>query len=55
MFDSPSQLNEKVKIMADIMSKTNNTLIFTGAGISTSTGIPDYRSEADTVLSIGAG
>ena len=37
------------------MKESTNMSVFTGAGISTSTGIPDYRSGYGTVLETGPG
>ncbi|CCK81322.1 SIR2 family NAD-dependent protein deacylase [Desulfobacula toluolica] len=37
--------NEKITIAADKIKASNNLVIFTGAGISTESGIPDYRSQ----------
>lgn len=54
-FDSPEVLDEKISLLASWIKESKKTSVFTGAGISTAAGIPDYRSAADTVLSTGAG
>ncbi|HOJ50941.1 MAG TPA: NAD-dependent deacylase [Syntrophales bacterium] len=38
------KLQEKVKILADFIMKSKKTVVFTGAGVSTESGIPDFRS-----------
>lgn len=54
-FDSPTVLNEKIEKLAMMILSAERFCVFTGAGISTASGIPDYRSGADTVLKTGAG
>lgn len=54
-FDSPEVLNEKVEMLAEMILTSEHFVAFTGAGISTSSGIPDYRSGFDTVLKTGPG
>ena len=54
-FDSPEVLDEKVGILAEMVLTSAHFVAFTGAGISTSTGIPDYRSGYNTVLATGPG
>ena len=54
-FDSPEVLDQKCEMLAKMIRKSKNFVAFTGAGISTASGIPDYRSGADTVLQTGAG
>eukprot|EP01090_Pellita_catalonica_P022334 TRINITY_DN8640_c0_g2_i1.p1 TRINITY_DN8640_c0_g2~~TRINITY_DN8640_c0_g2_i1.p1 ORF type:complete len:349 (+),score=58.49 TRINITY_DN8640_c0_g2_i1:33-1049(+) len=44
-FDSPEELSKKVDTIIKWMHESKYSLAFTGAGISKSAGIPDYRSE----------
>lgn len=54
-FDSPEELNEKIETLAMWIKSAEHFVAFTGAGISTSAGIPDFRSGAKTVLPTGPG
>lgn len=54
-FDDADTLDEKVTLLAELVLESNHTVFFTGAGISTSTGIPDYRSGYGTKLDVGPG
>ena len=54
-FDDPETLDLKVTQLAEWVRESQNMSVFTGAGISTSTGIPDYRSGYGTVLETGPG
>ena len=54
-FDSEEVLVEKIDQLARWIRESRYCIVFTGAGISTSTGIPDFRSGMNTVLSTGPG
>lgn len=54
-FDTPEELEEKVTQLAEWVKESVWMTCFTGAGISTSCGIPDYRSGYGTVLETGPG
>ena len=54
-FDTPKELDLKVDQLSQWILESNHFCAFTGAGISTAAGIPDYRSGANTVLKTGAG
>ena len=54
-FDSPQVLDKKVTQLAQWILESKHFTSFTGAGISTASGIPDYRSGASTCLPTGAG
>jgi NAD-dependent deacetylase len=38
------ELERKIAAAADMIARTRNVVVFTGAGISTESGIPDFRS-----------
>lgn len=42
-FDTPDVLQEKIQRLAMLVQKSKHLVVFTGAGISTSCGIPDFR------------
>ncbi|CAD7961050.1 unnamed protein product [Amoebophrya sp. A120] len=54
-FDDPAVLEQKIKEVAVKMRKAKFAIAFTGAGISTAAGIPDFRSGMNTVLPTGPG
>ena len=54
-FDSPKELDEKVSMLAEMVIMSQHMTVFTGAGISTACGIPDYRSGFNTVMPTGPG
>ncbi|KAL6660444.1 hypothetical protein ACP70R_001990 [Stipagrostis hirtigluma subsp. patula] len=43
IFDSPEHLQNKIEELAVMVQKSKHLVVFTGAGISTSAGIPDFR------------
>ncbi|CAF1406481.1 unnamed protein product [Adineta steineri] len=53
--DSPDILDKKLTQLADWIRNAKHVIVFTGAGISTSTGIPDFRSSMNTILPTGPG
>lgn len=54
-FDEPAVLDEKITMLAEMILTSEHFVAFTGAGISTACGIPDYRSGFNTVLETGPG
>eukprot|EP00828_Plagiopyla_frontata_P041638 TRINITY_DN5996_c0_g1_i2.p1 TRINITY_DN5996_c0_g1~~TRINITY_DN5996_c0_g1_i2.p1 ORF type:complete len:469 (+),score=74.68 TRINITY_DN5996_c0_g1_i2:1-1407(+) len=54
-FDSEEELDKKVTELANLVKQSKHFIAFTGAGISTSTGIPDFRSGVNTKLKTGPG
>ena len=44
--DDPRTLREKVKLLASLLRRRENALAYTGAGISTASGIGDYATRA---------
>lgn len=54
-FDAPEVLEKKIDELARLVKGSKNFQVFTGAGLSTAAGIPDYRSGANTVIETGPG
>jgi NAD-dependent SIR2 family protein deacetylase len=48
-------VTENIEKILRILEKSKNPIILTGAGVSTSSGIPDYRSSFNTILPTGPG
>jgi len=54
-FDEADVLSDKIEKLANMIKASEHFIAFTGAGISTAAGIPDFRSGKDTALKTGAG
>ena len=54
-FDSEDVLDKKIDKFIEMLKSSQHFIAFTGAGISTSAGIPDFRSGINTVLPTGPG
>ena len=46
--DNPSVLLSKVHMLAELIKASNNFLVYSGAGISTNSGIGDYARKSGT-------
>lgn len=55
LHDTPEEVRRKVKRLAKYVRTSKHMIAFTGAGVSTAAGIPDFRSGVNTMLETGAG
>ncbi|KAK4553799.1 hypothetical protein LTR86_008974 [Recurvomyces mirabilis] len=42
-FEPPDKIDQKAKKLADLIRKSKHFIVFTGAGVSTAAGVPDFR------------
>lgn len=54
-FDSPELIEARASQIAEKLATSKHPIAFCGAGLSTMSGIPDYRSGYQTVLATGPG
>lgn len=50
--DHEHVLHEKVSLLADLIKRSSNCLVYSGAGISTASGISDYATKSDTKFAV---
>jgi len=55
MYDAPEVVHRKVRRLAKYVRNSKHMIAFTGAGVSTAAGVPDFRSGVNTSLKTGAG
>ncbi|MGE5371121.1 MAG: SIR2 family NAD-dependent protein deacylase [Solirubrobacterales bacterium] len=48
-----NQRAEEIRMIADLMARSNDTVVVTGAGISTEAGIPDFRGPEGIYRKLG--
>lgn len=55
LVEDPVAVRKKAEELARLIEGSKHFVCFTGAGISTAVGIPDYRSAEGTVIQTGPG
>lgn len=55
IFDSPQLIKRGLDYFCNAIVKAKFPVLLTGAGVSTHSGIPDYRSSHETIIPTGPG